>query len=118
MLTKQQLQRIAQRRAIGLHAIERDDVQHLVLSILYSHSQAFLFKGGTALRVVHHSPRYSEDLDFNTTVDVDSTMSVLILDESPAMWHDGPAPPHTVTAARMSRTASPQPSQPGKEEKG
>jgi predicted nucleotidyltransferase component of viral defense system len=73
MLTKQQLQRIAQRRAIGLHALERDYVQYLVLSIMYNHSQSFIFKGGTALRVVHHSPRYSEDLDFNATGDVDAT---------------------------------------------
>ncbi len=70
MLTRQQLQRIAQRRGIGLHALERDYVQHLVLSILYNRTQAFVFKGGTALRVVHHSPRYSEDLDFNATVDI------------------------------------------------
>jgi hypothetical protein len=71
MLTKQQLQRIAQHRAIGLHALERDYVQYLVLSILYTRSQSLVFKGGTALRVVHHSPRYSEDLDFNATMGVD-----------------------------------------------
>ncbi|MFH1906126.1 MAG: nucleotidyl transferase AbiEii/AbiGii toxin family protein [Chloroflexota bacterium] len=67
MLTKQRLQRIAQRHGTGLQAQERDYVQHLFLSVLYARSQALLFKGGTALRVVHRSPRYSEDLDFNTT---------------------------------------------------
>ena len=77
MLTRQQLQRIAQRRAIGLHALERDYVQYLVLSILYTRSQFFVFKGGTALRVVYHSPGYSEDLDFNTTVDLDETKQYL-----------------------------------------
>ena len=77
MLTRQQLQRIAQRRAIGLHALERDYVQYLVLSILYTRGQSFVFKGGTALRVVHHSPRYFEDLDFNTTVDLDATKQEL-----------------------------------------
>jgi predicted nucleotidyltransferase component of viral defense system len=73
MLTKQQLQRIAQRRAIGMHALERDYVQYLVLSVMYNRSQSFVFKGGTALRVVHNSPRYSEDLDFNSSADVDVT---------------------------------------------
>ncbi len=73
MLTKQQLQRIAQRHGIGLQAQERDYVQHLFLSVLYARSQGLLFKGGTALRVVHHSPRYSEDLDFNTTLDLTDT---------------------------------------------
>lgn len=73
MLTRRQLQRIAQRHGIGLHTLERDYVQYLVLSIMYNRSQALLFKGGTALRVVHRSPRYSEDLDFNTTLDVEAT---------------------------------------------
>lgn len=73
MLTKRQLQRIAQRHGIGLQAQERDYIQHLFLSVLYGRSQALLFKGGTALRVLHRSPRYSEDLDFNTTLDLADT---------------------------------------------
>lgn len=70
MLTTQQLQRIAQRHGIGLQAQERDYVQYLLLSCLYGRSQGLVFKGGTALRMLHRSPRYSEDLDFNTTHDV------------------------------------------------
>lgn len=73
MLTKQQLQRIAQRHGVGLQAQERDYIQHLFLSVLYARDQALLFKGGTALRVVYHSPRYSEDLDFNTTLELNDT---------------------------------------------
>jgi len=76
MLTKQQLQRIAQRHGIGLQAQERDYVQHLFLAVLYARSQAFCFKGGTALRVLYRSPRYSEDLDFNTTLDLASTQAL------------------------------------------
>jgi len=76
MLTKQQLQRIAQRHGIGLQAQERDYIQHLFLSVLYGRSQALLFKGGTALRVLHRSPRYSEDLDFNTTLDLAGTKAL------------------------------------------
>lgn len=76
MLTKRQLQRIAQRRGIGLQAQERDYIQHLFLSVLYGRSQALLFKGGTALRVLHRSPRYSEDLDFNTTLDLADTKAL------------------------------------------
>jgi len=75
MLTKQQLQRIAQRHGTGLQAQERDYVQHLFLSVLYARNQALLFKGGTALRVVHRSPRYSEDLDFNTTLGLADTQN-------------------------------------------
>lgn len=76
MLTKQQLQRIAQRHGIGLQAQERDYIQHLFLSVLYSRSQGLLFKGGTALRVLHRSPRYSEDLDFSTTLDLADTKAL------------------------------------------
>jgi len=65
MLTRQQLQKIAQRHRIGLQAQERDYVQHLLLNQLYYRSQDLIFKGGTALRLVYGGNRYSEDLDFN-----------------------------------------------------
>ena len=47
--------------------IAREYIQHLFLSALYSQqgSDALLFKGGTALKIVFHSPRFSEDLDFS-----------------------------------------------------
>ena len=77
MLTKAQLQRLALRHGIGLQAQERDYVQHLFLSVLYARSQRLLFKGGTALRVLHRSPRYSEDLDFNATLDPSGTRALL-----------------------------------------
>lgn len=65
MLTKAQIQRIAQRNGIGMQAQERDYLQHLLLWLLYSRSQELTFKGGTALRMVYGGNRYSEDLDFN-----------------------------------------------------
>jgi predicted nucleotidyltransferase component of viral defense system len=48
--------------------IVREYIQHLFLSALYSQkgSDVLLFKGGTALRIIFHSPRFSEDLDFST----------------------------------------------------
>ncbi len=65
MLTRTQIQRLAQRCHIGMQAQERDYLQHLLLALLYAHSQTLIFKGGTALRIVYHGNRYSEDLDFN-----------------------------------------------------
>lgn len=46
--------------------ITREYFQHLFLSALYSqsHSEKLGFKGGTALRIIFNSPRFSEDLDF------------------------------------------------------
>ncbi len=46
--------------------VVREYCQHLFLSFLYREpgSERLLFKGGTALRIVFGSPRFSEDLDF------------------------------------------------------
>lgn len=46
--------------------IIREYFQHLFLSYFYQEkgSENFLFKGGTALRIVYNSPRFSSDLDF------------------------------------------------------
>ena len=65
MLTRAQIQRLAQRHGIGIQAQERDYLQYLLLFSLYNRSQALVFKGGTALRIVYKGNRYSEDLDFN-----------------------------------------------------
>jgi len=48
----------------------REYCQHLFLSNLYKLNlikiENLLFKGGTALRIVYQSPRFSEDLDFSS----------------------------------------------------
>lgn len=48
--------------------VAREYVQHLFLSFLYKKADAerLLFKGGTALRIVYKSPRFSEDLDYSS----------------------------------------------------
>lgn len=47
--------------------IYREYLQHLFLRAFYQQKSAsgILFKGGTALRIVFQSPRFSEDLDFS-----------------------------------------------------
>jgi len=62
MLTRAQIQRQAQRGRIGMQVQERDYIQHLLLLALASRSQALVFKGGTALRLVYRGNRFSEDL--------------------------------------------------------
>ncbi len=79
MLTKSQIQRIAQRNGVGMQVQERDYLQHLILWLLYRQSQTLIFKGGTALRLVYGGNRYSEDLDFNES---DDTL------ELTALWQD------------------------------
>jgi predicted nucleotidyltransferase component of viral defense system len=48
--------------------IAREYIQNLFLSFFYAQKESsnILFKGGTALRIVFQSPRFSEDLDFST----------------------------------------------------
>jgi len=79
MLTKSQIQRIAQRNGVGMQVQERDYLQHLILWLLYRRSQMLIFKGGTALRLVYGGNRYSEDLDFNG---LDDTSELEVL------WHE------------------------------
>lgn len=48
--------------------IRREYVQHIFLSYFYQQPQTknIFFKGGTSLRLIYNSPRFSEDLDFST----------------------------------------------------
>lgn len=50
--------------------VRREYFQHLFLSYFYRQSQTekIYFKGGTALRMLYHSPRFSEDLDFSAAL--------------------------------------------------
>jgi predicted nucleotidyltransferase component of viral defense system len=50
--------------------IRREYVQHLFLSYFYQQpaTSQIYFKGGTALRIIYKSPRFSEDLDFGSTL--------------------------------------------------
>ncbi len=68
MLTRRQIMKLATKNKIPGYTQERDYVQTLFLYCLYP-EEDIVFKGGTALRLVHKSNRYSEDLDFNSYTD-------------------------------------------------
>ena len=65
MLTRGQIEVLARKFGVGLAIQERDYLQHLFLYLLNKRGKDFVFKGGTCLKVIYNSPRYSEDLDFN-----------------------------------------------------
>jgi len=65
MLTRVQLAEVSRRDGVPIHTVERDYVQHLLLRQITD--ETLSFKGGTCLRIVHGSPRYSGDLDFSGT---------------------------------------------------
>jgi len=67
MLSQNAIKEISIKNQTREDNIAREYIQHLFLSALYSQqgSDVLLFKGGTALKIVFHSPRFSEDLDFS-----------------------------------------------------
>lgn len=66
MLNIKNLEKFTDQTQTSIQNVVREYCQHLFLSFLYQQagSEKLLFKGGTALRIVFHSPRFSEDLDF------------------------------------------------------
>ena len=66
MLSLENLEEFTSRYQTDTDNVVREYCQHLFLSYLYQlpGSERLLFKGGTAMRIVFRSPRFSEDLDF------------------------------------------------------
>src|SRR3989338_10242768 len=66
MIEKRQVQELAGNWQTTIDNVAREYFQQLFLSRLYQEkgSDGLLFKGGTALRIIWQSPRFSEDLDF------------------------------------------------------
>jgi len=64
--------REAARIGIDVQQVIREEAELIVLKALFESviSDALIFKGGTALRLIYSSPRFSEDLDFSTTATI------------------------------------------------
>ncbi|NCO79680.1 hypothetical protein GW884_00090 [Candidatus Falkowbacteria bacterium] len=68
MISIETLEKLSKQYQMGIFPnIIREYFQHVFLSELYKSpgAEKLLFKGGTALRVIYNSPRFSEDLDFS-----------------------------------------------------
>ncbi|MBU1127430.1 MAG: nucleotidyl transferase AbiEii/AbiGii toxin family protein [Patescibacteria group bacterium] len=67
MIEKRFLQEIAVKKETSFRNVLREYFQHLFLTEFYKQpsSENYLFKGGTALKLLFNSPRFSEDLDFS-----------------------------------------------------
>lgn len=66
MMDQKQIKKLSTRYQVSESRIVQEYVQHCFLSEFYklSGAEKILFKGGTCLRLVFGSPRFSEDLDF------------------------------------------------------
>ncbi|MEK7536596.1 MAG: nucleotidyl transferase AbiEii/AbiGii toxin family protein [Patescibacteria group bacterium] len=69
MITKDQIKNLSKTFQIDEFSIFREYLQLVFLSYLYQEKYAnkIFFKGGTALRLLFGSPRFSEGLDFSTS---------------------------------------------------
>ena len=85
MISRSELQRLANREKIALGTLEKDYVLSEILKALSrvtSLSDILVFKGGTALRKIYFTDwRYSEDLDFTVKHDIKEEELSLLLDE-------------------------------------
>ena len=86
MLNRETIKEMALRYKTTEINIAREYVQHLFLSFFYQerNSERVLFKGGTALRIVFQSPRFSEDLDFSgfgINIETLETLLVNVMDK-------------------------------------
>ncbi|HLE18351.1 MAG TPA: nucleotidyl transferase AbiEii/AbiGii toxin family protein [Syntrophales bacterium] len=81
MLERETIRKLVKKYQTTEENIWREYCQHLFLSILYQEkgSEHLYFKGGTALRIVYGSPRFSEDLDFSTPLSGKKIIERLII---------------------------------------
>lgn len=79
MITKDQIKYLSKTFQIDEYSIFREYLQLVFLSYLYQEqkSNKIFFKGGTALRLIFGSPRFSEDLDFSTEYGDSEIVSIL-----------------------------------------
>ena len=68
MITQESIKKLSGKFRTREENVAREYIQNLFLSSLYQlkNSEKILFKGGTALRIIYQSPRFSEDLDFSS----------------------------------------------------
>ena len=70
MIDQETISKLAVRYQTDPLNIWREYFQHLFLSHFYKqpNTDKIYFKGGTALRLIYRSPRFSEDLDFSSSL--------------------------------------------------
>ena len=69
MISKRELEEYAKVRGLNLGQAEKDYLQTIILFILYQkYGRELVFKGGTALNQCFNLDRFSQDIDFTSTV--------------------------------------------------
>jgi len=77
LINKEELRKFALKNGLPLFTQERDYVQTMFLFRLSLLSDDFIFKGGTCLKFVYGSNRFSEDIDLDFIGDEKTLMNML-----------------------------------------
>jgi predicted nucleotidyltransferase component of viral defense system len=82
VISEEEIQKLTNKFQTSQINVRREYFQHLFLSYFYQQPKAasIFFKGGTALRFLYQSPRFSEDLDFNSGLIDDREIEDLLQD--------------------------------------
>jgi len=72
MISEESIKQLAKKYQTTELNARREYFQHLFLYHFYRQkkSEKVYFKGGTALRIIYQSPRFSEDLDFSSSISI------------------------------------------------
>ena len=98
----QMIAQYAQKRGTGTPNVEQEVMQHIALAGLHRGGffQHAAFYGGTCLRLFHHLPRYSEDMDYSLTEKRDD---IHIEDYFPAIIEEFRLAGHEVSIVRKEK---------------
>src|SRR3989344_333917 len=74
---------LSQKLQMSLDQVVREEYEILLLKEIFEseYGTGLVFKGGTALRLVYNSPRFSEDLDFTLIKDFGKEKFISFLKE-------------------------------------
>jgi predicted nucleotidyltransferase component of viral defense system len=91
MISRDDIRTIANKYQTTELNVRREYFQHLFLLYFYQQPQSstVFFKGGTALRIIYQSPRFSEDLDFSTPLHDSRPIEQAILQTLIAIEREG-----------------------------
>src|SRR3989344_2570899 len=70
MIDKQEIQKKSTKFQTSEINVAREYCQHIFLSYFYASNPEVYFKGGPALRIVFNSARFSEYLDFTSSLSI------------------------------------------------
>ena len=93
MISEKTLTQLAKKYQTDDRTVLREYFQHLFLSYFYQHGETdrIYFKGGTALRLIYRSPRFSEDIDFSAGLTTTAPLEHAVIDTLSAIAKEGVA---------------------------